>query len=172
MSIDVPSLLKTKALYRFTGPPEHWLTAIKYMTWGLELDLKERWKKIQTGDIFFIHSTGSQSSAFPNAASGIIGIGVVGFNFSMKNNYLWHYEIKNAVNRWPLLVPLTEIYLFSELPNPARWGSPTPSNDAQTFELIDQLVRNRVSIGSVRGFPQMGSFSSVKPEVARQILFQ
>lgn len=170
--MDFESALKSRQFFRFTGPPEHWLTAIKYMTWGLEIDLKTRWQKIQTGDIFFIHSTGPQASVFPNAASGIIGIGVVGFHFSIKDNLLWHYEIKNNVNRWPLLVPLTEIYLFSEIPDPSIWESPTQSNDLKTSKLIDQLVRNRIPISEINGFPQMGSFSSVSLDVAKQILFK
>ena len=52
--MDIGSALKTKNLFRFTGPPEHWLTAVKYMTWGLEDHLKDRWSKIRPGDIFFI----------------------------------------------------------------------------------------------------------------------
>src|SRR3989344_8950993 len=159
--MDFSSALNKKQFFRFTGPPEHWLTTLKYWTWGLEESHKSRWAKIQTGDIFFIHSTGAQTSAFPNAASGIIGIGVIGFHFSTKGNNLWHYEIKNNENRWPLLIPLTEIYLFSELPDPAAWESPTPSSDAQTTELVEQLITGRVPISEIRGFPQMGSFSSV-----------
>lgn len=172
MKMDLSSALNTKQFFRFTGPPEHWLTAIKYMTWGLETSHQEKWKKIQTGDIFFVHSTGPQASAFPNAASGIIGIGVVGYHFSTKGNNLWHYEIKNNENRWPLLIPLTEVYLFGELPDPITWESPAPDNDAQTSRLIDLLVANRVSISEIRGFPQMGSFSSVSRDVAEQILFK
>ena len=172
MSANFTSALDTKHFFRFTGPPEHWLTAVKYMTWGLEEKHREKWKSIQTGDIFFIHSTGAQASAFPTAASGIIGIGVVGFHFSTKNNNLWHYELKKNENRWPLLIPLAEIYLFSELPNPATWESPIPSNDSQTSKLIDQLVSGRVPISQIKGFPQMGSFSSVSREVAEQILFK
>ncbi|MBI2355711.1 MAG: hypothetical protein HYV13_00710 [Candidatus Doudnabacteria bacterium] len=173
--MDLSSALNQKQFFKFTGPPEHWLTAIKYFTWGLEAKDKNRkdWEKLQTGDIFFIHSSSGDTSAFPGVAkSGIIGIGVVGFDFSIKNNYLWHYEIKNNVNRWPLLVPLTEIYLFGELPNPANWESPTPANDVATVPLISQLVGNRIPISEIKGFPQMGSFSTVRPEVAQQILFQ
>ncbi|MFZ2763484.1 MAG: hypothetical protein WAX80_00385 [Minisyncoccia bacterium] len=170
--MDFNPALKTKKFFRFTGPPEHWLTAIKYMTWGLEEHHRARWEKIQTGDVFFIHTTGAQNSAFSNAASGIIGIGVVGFDFSEKKNPLWHSEIKNNVNRWPLLVPLTELYLFGELPDPITWESPEPKNDNKTTALIDQLLKNRVSISEIKGFPQMGSFSSVSFEVAQQILFQ
>lgn len=170
--MDLTGALNAKQFYRFTGPPEHWLTALKHWTWGLEDRHRERWKNIQTGDVFFIHSTGAQASAFNNATSGIIGIGVVGFDFSVKETPLWHYEIKNGVNRWPLLVPLTEIYLFSELPDPATWESPEPKNDASTTKLIDQLLVNRIPVSNIKGFPQMGSFSSVSLDVAKQILFQ
>lgn len=170
--MNFDSVLEEKQFYRFTGPPEHWLTAIKHMTWGLEADLEERWKKIQTGDIFFIHSTGAQNSAFSNAVSGIIGIGVVGFHFTKKENHLWHYEVANNVNRWPLLVPLAEIYLFGEIPNPSTWESPTPENDIKTVRLIDQLLKGRIPTREIAGFPVMGSFSSVSFEVSKQILFQ
>lgn len=170
--MDINSILNKKQLFRFTGPPEHWLTAFKHMTWGLEEHIKDRWGKIQTGDIFFIHSTGANNSVFKNAVSGIIGIGVIGFQFSIKDNYLWHYEIKKKENRWPLLVPLTEIYLFSELPDPLKWDSPTPDNDEQTAKLIDQLTKNSIPISSIKGFPAMGSFSSVSFDVAKQILTQ
>lgn len=169
---DFTQALNNKQFFRFTGPPEHWLTAIKYMTWGLEEGHRSKWEKIQTGDVFFIHSTGAQNAAFPNAEPGIIGIGVIGFDFSIKDNNLWHYEIANNKNRWPLLVPLAEIYLFSELPDPATWESPTPENNTQTKDLIDKLLVNRIPFNQIRGFPQMGSISRVSPEVAQQILAQ
>ena len=96
----------------------------------------------------------------------------MGYHFSIKDNFLWHYEIKKQTNRWPLLVPLSEIYLFSEVPDPSTWESPKPKNDAKTIKLINQLVKNAVPLSTIKGFPQMGSFSSVQPEVAKQILFQ
>lgn len=170
--MDFKEALATKQFFKFTGPPEHWLTAIKNMTWGLNKDLESVWKKIQTGDVFFIHSTGSNNSAFKNAISGIIGIGVVGYHFSIKDNYLWYYELKNKKNEWPFLVPLTEVYLFGELPDPFNWESPAPDNEMATTILIDQLVKNCIPISKISGFPVRSSVSTVRPEVAHQILFQ
>lgn len=167
--MDTDSVLKAKNLFRFTGPPEHWLTAVKYMTWGLEEHLRDKWLRIRSGDIFFIHST--RNSEFKNSKSGIIGLGIVGPDFSEKKNPLWFYETANHVNRWPLLVPLSEIYLFSELPPPNLWENPTPQNLPQTEKLIDLLLRNYIPLNQIPGFPQMGSFSSVRPEVANNILF-
>lgn len=168
--MDFNTLLKSKNVYRFTGPPEHWLTAIKFMTWGLNDGLKDSWAKIRPGDIFFIHSTGSNSSAFKNAKSGIIGLGVIGPDFSKKDGLLWYDEVLNSQNKWPYLVPLSEIYLFSELPAVNSWQNPSPTNKDATAKLINLLLRNSIPLGQVQGFPQMGSFSTVRPQVAAQIL--
>lgn len=167
--MEVEPLLKTKNFFRFTGPPEHWLTAVKYLTWGLEDKLRSQWARIKPGDIFFIHST--QNSFFKNAKSGVIGLGVVGPDFSIKKNYLWLYETMNNINRWPLLVPLSEIYLFSPLPSPDTWENPSKQNTEATKNLIDALLQNYIPLAQIPGFPQMGSFSSVKREVANKILF-
>jgi len=169
--MDFTPSLNAKGFFRFTGPPENWLTAIKYMTWGLEEKLKSRWQEIQPGDIFFIHSTGPQTSLFKNAQSGIIGIGVVGSNFSVKNNNLWIREIRENKNIWPLLIPFSEIYLFSELPNRNQWEAPNLENGTSIKNLINLLLKNYIPLAQIRGFPQMGSFSSVSKKVAEQILY-
>jgi len=167
MNLDIA--LQSKSFFRFTGPPEHWLTAIKYMTWGLEERLRHRWVKIRPGDIFFIHST--QNSAFKNARSGIIGLGVIGPGFSEKQNPLWFDETLKNENRWPLLVPLSEVYLFSEIPPPSTWDNPSPNNIEQTKRLINSLLANYIPLSQVTGFPPMGSFSAVSQEVANKILY-
>ena len=107
--------LSGRSFFRFTGPPENWLTAIKYMTWGLEEKYLSRWKKIQTGDVFFMHSTVDSSFA-KHPPSSIVGLGVVGGQFRTKTDFLWVQELRGHVNRWPLLVPFSEIYLFRTHP--------------------------------------------------------
>lgn len=166
--IDFSLSLQAKQFFRFTGPPENWLTAIKYMTWGLEEKYRDRWGAIQPGDIFFIHST--SNSQFKNAKSGIIGIGVVGPDFSIKESHLWMEEIQQQKNKWPLLVPFSEIYLFSELPEPNIWEAPNPNNAKKTAPLIDVLLRNFIPLSKFPEFPKMGSFSAVKFSVAEKIL--
>ncbi len=169
--MDFTPSLNAKGFFRFTGPPENWLTAIKFMTWGLEEKHRNRWAEIQPGDVFFIHSTGPSTSLFNNAKSGIIGIGVVGSNFSEKNNYLWIKEFKEKRNIWPLLVPFSEIYLFSELPPRESWDAPSEVNISKTRKLIEVLLKNYISLLNIKGFPQMGSFSSVSKEVSQKILY-
>ena len=167
--MDLSPSLQAKQFYRFTGPPENWLTAIKYGTWGMEDKNQLKWEKIQPGDVFFIHSS-SASSVFKNARSGIIGIGVIGANFSRKDNSLWLYEQEQNVNRWPLLVPIAEFYLFSDMPSPESWEAPSPVSTLATPNLIDRLLERFIPLSHIKGFPQMGSFSRVSEDVTRQIL--
>jgi hypothetical protein len=167
--MDFTPLLDTKGFFRFTGPPEHWLYAVKFMTWGLEEKHKAHWQKIQPGDIFFIHST--RHSFFSNAKSGIIGLGVIGSDFNIKKDFRWLRELKESRNIWPLLVPFSEMYLFSELPRIQSWDAPNLNNELQTKTLIDALLKNYIPLSNIVGFPQMGSVSSVSKAVASQILF-
>ena len=167
--MDFTPLLDTKGFFRFTGPPEHWLYAVKYITWGLEEKHKVHWQRIQPGDVFFIHST--RNSYFPNAKSGIIGLGVVGSDFSIKKDLRWLRELKESQNIWPLLVPFSEMYFFSELPRIQSWDAPNLKNELQTKALIDALLKNYIPLSNIVGFPQMGSVSGVSKAVASQILF-
>ena len=167
--MDFTPSLNAKEFFRLTGPPENWLTAIKYMTWGLEEQHRPSWSRIQPGDVFFIHSTGT--SRFNNARPGIIGLGVIGSNFNIKENFLWMEEFETQTNRWPLLVPFSEIYLFSELPSLNLWEAPTLANTERTKNLIDILLSKYIPLNQIPGFPVMGSMSRVtNEEVVGRIL--
>lgn len=98
-------------------------------------------------------------------------MGVVGSNFSIKNDYLWMKEIKEKANHWLYLVPFSEIYLFSQLPPIESWDAPSLNNTDKTRRLVSSLLANYISLDKIHGFPVMGSFSSVSKEVAQQILY-
>lgn len=168
--MDFEEAIKSRQFFKFTGPPEHWLIAIKNGTWALEEKYLKRWQEIKTGDIFIIHSSAGESSAFRNAKSGIIGFGIVGFNFSVNNNLFWYSEFREKAKRWPLFVPITEFYLFSDLSNPDKWKSIEPGNEEEISKLIDELLAERIPVSGINGFPQMGSFSSVSFNVTAQVL--
>src|SRR3990167_968330 len=123
-----PRELSERQLYKFTGPPENWLTAIKFMTWGLEEKYFDRWQKIEPGDIFLMHST-STNTLVKGAPSSVIGFGVVSPEFSRKGSPLWLQEIEQQKNIWPLLIPFSEIYLFSELRPDSALEAPNGKNN-------------------------------------------
>ena len=164
--------LAGRSFFRFTGPPENWLTAIKYMTWGLEEKYLSRWKKIQTGDVFFMHSTADSLFA-KHPQSSIVGLGVVGGQFRTKTDFLWVQELRGHVNRWPLLVPFSEIYLFSTLPSSSSWEAPGISSqaDSKIPNLIQALLKQGAPTRELAGgrFPVMGSWSAIPDWLAREI---
>ena len=172
-SFDVLKAFYSRNFFRFTGPPENWLTAIKYMTWGLEQKYHDVWKRISVGDVFFMHST-TESLYVKKPQSSLVGIGVVGGRFRIKDNLLWIHEIRGKDNRWPLLVPFSEIYLFSELPPAESWDAPGIESDQKVAALITALLKGAIPTQAMEGqrFPVMGSWSSVRPELVEQIFRQ
>lgn len=169
---DVKKALRTKKFYRFTGPPENWLTAIKYMTWGLEEKYENIWKQISIGDVFLMHSMATKS-LYKKVQSVVVGLGVVGGNFRRKDNFLWIHEIKRQQNIWPLLIPFSEIYLFSSLPPHETWEAPGIGPDETTQRLIDNLLSAAIplrALGKGEGqFPVMGSTSGVRIELVDRL---
>lgn len=163
LSSQLLDSLRSKKFYRFTGSPEHWLTAIQNYTWGLKLDLLKRWQRIEVGDVFLMHST--RKSRYKSAKSAIIGLGIIGPGFRQKDVFLWQDEFEQNENTYRLLVPFSEIYLFSSVENIDEWNF---NNIQLTKSLIEKLLSNSVPLP--KGFPQMGSFSEVQDEVAMQVL--
>jgi hypothetical protein len=164
----VSDIIDKKGLYRFTGPPENWLTAIKFMTWGLNKKNENKWKEIQPGDLFILHST--KSNRFSNSKPSFIGFSIVGSNFSIKDNLLWIEEQESKKNIWPYLVPFSEIYLYSELPNPSTWESPNLISNEQIPRLIGELLKKAIPFNMIDAFPAMGSMSTVTEKVALNII--
>ena len=166
---DLRKALFNRNFFRFTGPPENWLTAIKFMTWGLEEKYLPRWNKIKSGDVFLMHST-AESSFGSKPKSSVVGLGVVGGKFRRKDDYLWIQEIRGKVNRWPLLVPFSEIYLFSEVPPSHTWQAPGTVDDSKTPQLIAALLLDAIPLKSFgEKFPVMGSWSGVRNELIDEL---
>lgn len=160
--------LTMRQLYKFTGPPENWITAIKFMTWGLEAKYRKQWAAILPGDIFLMHST-STNTKVKDAKSAIIGFGVVGNNPTIKNVSLWIQELENSENKWPLLVPFSEIYLFSDFFESSIVPEPKLANVSEVASAARAMLEGAVPLSEVNGFPQMGSMASVRPAVVEQI---
>lgn len=160
-----------KQFFKFTGPPENWLSAINFMTWGLEEKYRNRWQQILPGDIFLMHST-STNTVVKGAISSIIGFGVVGSNLREKDSPLWLQEFETKTNRWPLLVPFSEIYLFSSYFQTNDAIAPTFQNLDLVAGICQTFLREAIPLSRINGFPQMGSFSSVRQEIVTEIFQQ
>ena len=70
-------------VWRFTGPPENWITAIGINNWAFNEKNKSQWNKVKPGDTVIFHST-RKSGFTNNAQSMVIGLGYVGEPLTVK----------------------------------------------------------------------------------------
>src|ERR1035437_9398469 len=87
--MNILSQADIKKIYRISGTPENYLTALRYKVWGFNKESKKYWDKLLPGDIIFFHSKGSDSEFFKSNKSCIVGFGVVGNNFFFNEEHLW-----------------------------------------------------------------------------------
>ncbi|MEJ8841511.1 hypothetical protein WG954_03895 [Lacibacter sp. H375] len=169
--MQLEALLKYKSLYKITGTPENFLTALRFMQWGFNDKNYKSWKKIQTGDIVCFHSKAEDSKFIKKGTSCVIGFGIVGnIKFETKE-LLWIEEFENQQLMYPYHFNFSEITFFTDVIVDDTWDSQTLNKRERTAELINKLLQNGIPLRELPGFNQMGSFSILK-SVNSALLFQ
>ena len=170
-------------IWRFTGPPENWITAFGVNKWALNDHNKSLWENsLKPGDTVIFHST--RKSEFSNEAqSCVIGFGYVGSSLVEKKEFWWIQEIRDEENYWPYVVPFKEIYLFSETEE-IDFATPIEEKNEDTIKReIEILVKDGIPLvslnalaeslnGDVPKFPVNGSASSINTIYEQLILSQ
>ncbi len=78
------------AVYKFTGPPDFWLTTVEYGSISFEERHESRWKALEAGDVVLLHSRAKPSNDELNAKpNGLIGVGVLGETFEKDEPWWW-----------------------------------------------------------------------------------
>src|ERR1035441_2946624 len=102
-------------IWRFTGNPENWLTAVSISKWALNEHSRGLWERsIRPGDIALFHAT-AKSDFAAGGSSTVIGFGYVGQPLAKKTDFWWVQEVRDKENHWPYVIPLVETYLFSDI---------------------------------------------------------
>ena len=160
------ALQDVKAIYRVTGTPENYLTALRTSTWGFKDDpkLRSQWSKLQPGDIIFFHSSKSDSRflKFAELASKVVGFGVVGNNFFEGKDPLWIEEFEAQRVIYPWRFHLSEIYLFADIPAFGDWESQNLTKTDNTRAILRRMLTAGIPLSEMPAFPKMGSYSSIK----------
>lgn len=173
-------------IYRFTGNPENWITAISHQAWALNENNKGLWEKgLKEGDVVIFHSTAKSDFKGIKPRSSIIGFGYVGDGKYVKfsHDLWWYQEKRDKENYWPYVVPLKEIYLFSNTTNIDFEKDISEKNDEEVINNIEQLLTKAVPISklndeahnidkSAPNFPVNGSASGINEIYEKLILEQ
>ncbi len=83
------------AVYKFTGPPDYWLTTVEYGSLSFEDRHENRWNEVEAGDVALLHSRAEPSNdTLPHKPNGLIGVGVIGEKFKKDEPWWWEeYEV-------------------------------------------------------------------------------
>ncbi|MEJ0031040.1 MAG: MazG-like family protein [Bacteroidota bacterium] len=157
--MDVISQVDIKPIYRVTGTPENFLTALRYFTWGF--NNQPDWKRLYPGDLIFFHCKGSDSKFLKSIRPGILGMGIVGTNFFEDSTPLWIDE-KLEGKTYPYRFSFSEICMFSDVPINDDWDSTTLKKEETTKQVLRKLLDNAIPLSELDGFPHMGSYSMIK----------
>ena len=163
-----------KSIFRVTGTPENYLTALRASTWGFKKDLESRWKSLHTGDIIFFHSSKS-SSHFLNKnelESRVIGFGVVGEKFFIGTNPLWIEEFEENRVIYPYRFNFSEIYFFADVSLNETWDSQSLKKKESTAAVLRELLAAGIPLNQMPNFPKMGSYSIINDLETKNMLIK
>ena len=153
--------LNNKSIFRITGTPENFLTALRNGVWGFNEKNKKGWEKLNSGDIIFFHSKGGDSFFLQNPIPSIIGFGVVGDYFYEDADKLWIDEFINN-STYQYRFTFSEFYFYADIPLDESWDSTSLKKRDNTSNIINNLLSNSIPLSHLEGFPHMGSYSSIQ----------
>lgn len=167
------ALQDTKAIYRVTGTPENYLTALRSSTWGFKDDptLLNQWRKLQPGDVIFFHAQSlSRFLKDRDLSSRVIGFGVVGHHFFTGTTPLWIEEFEAGRVIYPHRFHFSEIYFFADIPIAGDWDSQSLAKQANTADVLKRLLAAGIPLKELPGFPHMKSYSVIKDATVKETL--
>jgi hypothetical protein len=165
--MDVVSQIDIKPIYRVTGTPENFLTALRYFTWGF--NNQTDWRRLYPGDLIFFHCKGSDSKFLKSSTPSVVGMGIVGTNFFEDATPLWIDE-KLEGKTYPFRFSFSEICMFSHVPINDDWDSTTLQKEDPTRQILRRFLDNAIPLSELDGFPHMGSYSKINDLSVRKHL--
>ncbi|MCU4740536.1 AAA family ATPase [Natronoglomus mannanivorans] len=97
-------------VYKFTAPPDYWLTTVRYGSISFEEPDRDRWDEIEEGDVAILHSRANPSSDDLAGQPGcLIGVGILGTKFELDEPW-WRDEYDNE-DTFPLRVTFDRLCL-------------------------------------------------------------
>ncbi len=101
-------------VYKFTAPPEYWLSSVAYGSVSFEDRHRNRWKEIEEGDVAFLHSRVEPSiDEFEKQRAGLIGVGILGSKFEKDDP--WWLDEHGADRAFSMIVSFDRLFLTGEI---------------------------------------------------------
>lgn len=168
-------------VYRFTGPPENWLSGIGMNKWAVNDNNVGMWKRFEPGDIALMHST-TKSNYSKKTTSSIIGYAVIASKKWTKDEWWWIDEKMSTTNKWPYVFTLDEVYLFDGSLDIDFVTDTADKTEAQIAHEVEALASSGLPVTILNqkakkinpntpAFPVLGSASGVN-EIYEQLVLE
>ena len=106
-------------IYKFTAPPDYWLTAFEYTAIAFERSERDAWSDLNPGDVLLFHSRSDPSWEELDAQpSGVIGAGIVRARTTKADDESWWYDEHEGGpkgNSFPLLLTFERLFATGQL---------------------------------------------------------
>ena len=108
-------LTKTEpTLYKFTAPPDYWLTTVEYGSVSFEDRHRDRWEAIEEGDVAILHSRAHPSTdEFSTQTGGLIGVAIFGKKFEKDD--LWWWDEHRGNMEFTMAATIDRLYLTGDI---------------------------------------------------------
>ncbi|SDR09088.1 AAA family ATPase [Natronobacterium texcoconense] len=94
-------------VYKFTAPPDYWLTALEYSS--VSFEDRSNWRQLESGDVVLFHSRAEPSNPdLADQTSGLIGAGILGEKFE-KDEPWWGDEYTDE-KEFPLVASFDRVF--------------------------------------------------------------
>ncbi len=101
-------------VYKFTAPPDYWLTAIEFGSVSFEEPHRDRWNQLEAGDVAVFHSRADPSNgALDSQSGGLIGAGIIGERFE-KSEPWWSDEYRSE-KEFSMVASFDRLFLTSDI---------------------------------------------------------
>lgn len=155
--------------FKCGGPPEHWITALARMAWGVSEDRRRVWQNIKKGDIILFHTTRKSNLHVDSQYSGIVGVGVVERRWERDNEDLWWYaefQSQDESDLWPLIIEFSDILTTC---NPKNIDTAKHIQDKTRNEILEEIKYLTINKSSMavyneaapKQFPQFVSVGKI-----------
>ncbi|MDG5762085.1 DUF3578 domain-containing protein [Natronococcus sp. A-GB1] len=120
---DHPLLKRTleddTTVYKFTAPPDYWLTVFEYTALSFQPADKDRWEQPDPGDVILFHSRQDPSwEDLSPRESALIGAGIIQDRTTKPNNKNWWYDEHEGGpkgNSFPYLLTFSRLFATGDL---------------------------------------------------------
>ncbi|WP_117366796.1 AAA family ATPase [Natrarchaeobaculum sulfurireducens] len=148
-NVDHPSAAHIEntepTVYKFTAPPDYWLTTVEFGSVSFEEGQQDRWDNLEEGDVAFLHSRAEPSSTeLPSQPSGVIGIGIIGHTFEKSDP--WWLDEYHGRKEFSMIASFDRLFLTSDLTHIDTTRGITEKETTELEEELNALTGNCLPI--------------------------